>query len=208
MDGRKYSIALVIFCFSISARGDWPGGPAKPDRGGFNHATVAADVQDESPYIAPYVPTPQEIVERMLELAAPAKGDLLYDLGSGDGRIVITAAQKYGVRAVGFEIDPTLVKLSRQQIQEAGLEHLVEIREQDIRSVDFSPATVLTMYLYPVANLRLRGAIQRQLRPGSRVISHQFAMGDWQPDRIERITDSTGIVRTIYLWRVGEAETR
>ena len=208
MNGGKYFIAVAIFCFGLSGQGDWPGIHAKPQQRGFKHAVVAADVQDESPYIAPYVPTPQEVVERMLELAAPTKGDLLYDLGSGDGRIVIMAARKYGVRAVGFEIDPALVKLSRQQIQEAGLEHLAEIREQDIRTVDLSPATVLTMYLYPVANLRLRGAIRRQLRPGSRVVSHQFAMGDWRPDRVDQITDSTGIVRTLYLWRVGEAETR
>ena len=200
MKSKKYCIGLVIVCFCLSAQGDWPGAEREPK--GLKHARVAADVQDESPYIAPYVPTPQEVVERMLELAAPTKGELLYDLGSGDGRIVITAARKYGVRAVGFEIDPGLVKLSRQEIKEAGLEHLAEIREQDIRTVDFAPATVLTMYLYPVANLRLLGAIRRQLKLGSRVVSHQFAMGNWQPDRMDQITDSTGIVRTIYLWRI------
>jgi len=139
----------------------------------------------------------------MLELAEVGKGDLLYDLGSGDGRIVITAARKYGVKAVGFEIDPNLVKRSRDNIREARLEHLVEIREQDVRTVDLSPASVLTMYLYPAANLRLRPAIMRQLKPGSRVVSHEFGMGNWKPDRTEQLMDSADHLRTIYLWRIG-----
>src|ERR687895_2148200 len=96
----------------------------------------AGDDDGDLTYIAPFVPTPQEVVDRMLELAEVGQGDLLYDLGSGDGRIVITAARRYGVKAVGFEIDPALVKNSRDSIRDAGLEHLVEIREQDIRTVD------------------------------------------------------------------------
>jgi SAM-dependent methyltransferase len=156
----------------------------------------------DSPYIARYVPTPQEVVERMLELAEVTKEDLLYDLGSGDGRIVITAARRSGAKAVGFEIDRALVKNSRDRIREAGLEHLVEIREQDVRTVDLSPASVLTMYLSRAANLRLRSAITRQLKPGSRVVSHDFGMGNWKPDRIDQLTDSAGFSRTIYLWRI------
>jgi predicted RNA methylase len=152
--------------------------------------------------MAPYVPTPQEVVDRMLELAEVRKDDVVYDLGSGDGRIVITAASRYGAKAVGVEIDPRLVKAARDNIKAAGLEHLVEIREEDIRNVDLSAASVLTLYLYPTANLRLRSAILRQLKPGSRVISHQFTMGTWKPDRIDQITDSTGLLRTLYLWRV------
>lgn len=167
-------------------------------------AVVAAEIEEDWPYIAPYVPTPQEVVDRLLELAEVRNGDLVYDLGSGDGRIVITAARKYGVKAVGFEIDPSLVRTSRDNIKEAALEHLVEIREQDIRTVDLSPASVLTLYLYPAANLRLRSAIMRQLKPGSRVVSHQFVMGSWKPDRIDRIIDSTGISRTLYLWRIAK----
>jgi SAM-dependent methyltransferase len=168
------------------------------------HAGLAAQMEEDSPYIAPYIPTPQEVVDRILELAEVRNGDLVYDLGSGDGRIVITAARKYGVKAVGFEIDPRLVKTSRGNIKEAGLEHLVQIHEQDIRTVDLSPASVLTLYLYPAANLRLRSAIMRQLKPGSRVVSHQFAMGTWKPDRIDRITDSTGTRRTLYVWRIAK----
>jgi SAM-dependent methyltransferase len=166
------------------------------------HALYASEREGESHYIARYVPTPHEVVDRMLELARVRKGDLVYDLGSGDGRIVITAAQRYGVKAVGFEIDPGLVKNSRDSIRAAGLEHLVEIREQDIRTVDLSPASVLTMYLHPAANLRLRSAIMRQLKPGARVVSHDFGMGNWKPDRIDQLTDSAGHSRTIYLWRI------
>jgi SAM-dependent methyltransferase len=176
-----------------------------------NHAAGVAYAQErdlDSPYIAPFVTTPQEVVDRMLEVAQIGPGDLLYDLGSGDGRIVITAAKRYGVRAVGFEIDPALVKLSRRNIAEAGVQHLAEIREEDIRNVELSPASVVTMYLYPSANLRLRAAIRRQLKAGSRVVSHNSNMGDWKPDRVEQITDSAGSLRTIYLWRVRETERR
>ena len=166
-----------------------------------------AEEQDrDSTYIAPFVPTPQEVVDRMLELAQVSQGDLLYDLGSGDGRIVITAARRYGAQAVGFEIDPALVTHSRRNIKEAGVEALAEIRDQDVRTVDLSPASVVTMYLYPGANLRLRAAIMRQLKPGSRVVSHDFSMGDWKPDRVEQMTDSSGLVRTIYLWRIRDSE--
>jgi SAM-dependent methyltransferase len=168
-----------------------------------------AEEQDrDSTYIAPFVPTPQEVVDRMLELAQVSHGDLLYDLGSGDGRIVITAAKRYGAQAVGFEIDPALVTHSQRNIKEAGVEALAEIREQDIRTVNLSPASVVTMYLYPGANLRLRAAIMRQLKPGSRVVSHDFSMGDWKPYRVERMTDSAGLVRTIYLWRIGDSSAR
>jgi hypothetical protein len=164
----------------------------------------ADDSHWDSPHIAPFVTTPHEVVSRMLELAQIEKGDVLYDLGSGDGRIVVAAAKKYGIKAVGFEIDPTLVKHSRQLIKQAGLEEFVEIREQDIRTVDFSPANVVTMYLYPAANLRLRPLLMRQLQPGSRVLSHDFTMGSWRPDREDRIKDANGLTRTIYLWRIAD----
>jgi SAM-dependent methyltransferase len=161
----------------------------------------------DSPYIAPFVTTPQEVVDRMLELAQVSPGDLLYDLGSGDGRIVITAAKRYGAKSVGFEIDPALVTLSRRNIREAGVEHLAEIRQEDVRKVDLSPASVVTMYLYPAANLRLRAVLMRQLKVGSRVVSHDFSMGDWKPDRVEQMMDSAGFLRTIYLWRLRNRET-
>jgi tRNA G37 N-methylase Trm5 len=193
----KISGLTVGFAILVSALGlGWP----------ENRPTVlhANDSDWDSPHIAPYVPTPHEVVSRMLELAEIKQGDVLYDLGSGDGRIVVAAAKKFGIKSVGFEIDPVLVKDSRQIIKQAGLEELVEIREQDIRTVDFSPASVITMYLYPAANLRLRPVLMRELKPGSRVISHDFNMGSWKPDRVERLQDTAGLSRTIYRWRIAD----
>ena len=152
--------------------------------------------------IVPYVPTPQAVVDRMLELAQVKKGDVVYDLGSGDGRIVITAAKKYGVRAIGFEIDPERIKESKANIAKAGVGHLVEIRQQDIRTVDLSPASVLTMYLLPEVNLMIRPNIWKQMKVGSRVVSHDFDMGDWKPRRTEQIKDGSSWDHTIYLWHV------
>lgn len=152
--------------------------------------------------IVPYVPTPQEVVDRMLELAQVKKGDVVYDLGSGDGRIVVTAAKKYGVKAIGFEIDPQRIKESHENIKKAGVEHLVEIRQQDIRTVDLSGASVLTMYLLPEVNLMIRPNIWKQMKPGSRVVSHDFDMGDWKPLKREDIKDGSNWDHTLYLWHV------
>lgn len=149
-----------------------------------------------------FLPTPQEVVERMLKMAQVTRNDVIYDLGSGDGRILITAAARYGARGVGFEIDPPLVTHSRRRIEAAGLEDRVEIREQDIRSVDFSPASIITLYLFPEANLALETALKRQLKPGSKIVSHYFGMGDWSPHQVEQVTDSAGVLRSIYLWHM------
>ena len=156
-----------------------------------------ANAQDlESKKIVPFVPTPQEVVDKMIELAGVKKGDVVYDLGSGDGRIVITAAKK-GARAVGFDVDGDLVKESRENIRKADLEKSAEIKQQDILTVDLSPATVVTMYLLPDVNLKLKPNLLKQLKPGSRVVSHAFDMGDWKPDKTERVNG-----RTIYLWTI------
>jgi hypothetical protein len=188
-------VALLIFNFAV----------AEINR---SRLLYAEEQERDASYLAPFVATTQELVDRMLELAEIKPRDILYDLGSGDGRIVITAAKSYGIKAVGFEIDPSLVKRSRAAVKEAGLEALAEIREEDIRYVDLTPATVVTMYLYPWANLRLRDALMSQLKLGARVVSHEFAMGSWQPDRVERIQDSAGLTRTIYLWRIKERAPR
>jgi len=157
---------------------------------------VAQDTIFENKKIVPFVPTPQEVVDKMVDLAGIKKGDVVYDLGSGDGRIVVTAAKK-GAKAVGFEIDGDLVKQSRDNIRKAGVQDQAEIRQQDILTVDLSAASVVTMYLLPDVNLQLRPNILSQLKPGSRVVSHAFDMGDWKPDRIERVEG-----RTLYLWTV------
>jgi len=150
----------------------------------------------ESKKIVPFVPTPQEVVDKMVELAGVKKGDVVYDLGSGDGRIVITAAKK-GAKATGFDVDGDLVKESRANIKKAGLQDLAEIKQQDILTVDLSPASVVTMYLLPDVNLKLKPHILSQMKPGSRIVSHAFDMGDWKPDKTERVNG-----RTVYLWIV------
>jgi tRNA G37 N-methylase Trm5 len=159
----------------------------------FSHAQ---DSPFDSKQIVPFVPSPQNVVDKMIELAAVARGDLLYDMGSGDGRIVIAAAAK-GAKAVGFEIDGDLVKISRKNIQKAKLQNLAEIRQQDILGVDLAPASVVTLYLLPDVNLKLKARLLSQLRPGSRIVSHSFDMGDWKPAKMERVEG-----RTIYLWVV------
>jgi precorrin-6B methylase 2 len=165
--------------------------------GNFITATNLASAQDfDSKKIVPFVPTPQEVVDKMIELAGVKKGDTVYDLGSGDGRIVITAAKK-GAKAVGFDVDGDLVKESRENIRKAGVQERAEIKQQDILTVDLSPASVVTMYLLPDVNLKLKPNILSQMKPGSRIVSHAFDMGDWKPDKTERVNG-----RTIYLWTV------
>ncbi|MGH7854865.1 MAG: class I SAM-dependent methyltransferase [Candidatus Binatia bacterium] len=161
---------------------------------GRSQQANAQDANFDNKKIVPFVPSPQEVVDKMVEVAGVKKGDVVYDMGSGDGRIVIAAAKK-GARAVGFEIDGDLVKESRENIRKAGVQNLAEIRQQDILTVDFSPASVITMYLLPDVNLKLKPNLLRQLKPGSRVVSHSFDMGDWKADKVERVDG-----RTIYFW--------
>jgi SAM-dependent methyltransferase len=164
-------------------------------------ALVAQDTATSAPSLAPYVPTPQDVVDKMLELAQVTKGDVVYDLGCGDGRIVITAARKYGARGVGVDIDPERIKESRGKAEEAGVADRVTFQLQDAMTVDVSPATVVTLYLLSSSNLKLRPMLTKQLRPGARIVSHAFSMGDWQPDDTETFTDSRGSERTLYLWK-------
>ena len=160
---------------------------------------------DDPREVAPYKPTPLEIVERMLELAKVRNDDVVYDLGSGDGRILIAAAKKYGARAVGFELNPKLVERSRANVRKAGVEHLVEIRHQDVMTVDFSEATVVTVYLLPEVNKRLAPLLRKQLRPGARVVASVFDLGDWSPSYQEYLRDHRGIHYDLYLWRIPES---
>ena len=144
-----------------------------------------------------YVPTPQEVVEDMLRLVNVKKGDVLYDLGSGDGRIPITAAKLYGVRAVGIDIDPQRIAEAQENAKKAGVTHLVEFRNADLFMSDFREASVVTLYLLPELNVKLRPRLLQELKPGSRIASHQFDMGDWKADKK---LESSG--RTIYFWLI------
>lgn len=159
--------------------------------------------------LAPYVPTPQDVVDRMLALAAVTRTDVVYDLGCGDGRIPITAARKYGARGVGVDIDPRRIEESRQNARAAGVEGWVEFRLEDAMTVDVSPATVVTLYLLSSSNLKLRPILTRQLRPGARIVSHAFSMGPgWPADSIDRFTSERGDEITLYLWKADGKERR
>lgn len=135
----------------------------------------------------PFVPTPPEVVTKMLEVANVTSKDVVYDLGSGDGRIVIAAAKKYGARGTGIDIDPQLIERSRANAKAAGVADKVQFRQQDLFQTNLSNATVVTLYLLPEINLQLRDKLLRELKPGTRIVSHNFDMGEWKPQRIERV---------------------
>jgi ribosomal protein L11 methylase PrmA len=144
-----------------------------------------------------FVPTPHEVVEDMLRLANVRKGDVLYDLGSGDGRIAITAARKYGIKATGIDIDPERIREANENAKKAGVTDLVRFRQENLFTADFKDATVITLYLLPDLNVKLRPKLWNELKPGTRIVSHQFEMGAWKP---EKRLESNG--RTIYFWTV------
>jgi SAM-dependent methyltransferase len=144
-----------------------------------------------------WVPTPPTVIDVMLQIAAVTARDVVYDLGSGDGRIVIAAAKKYGARGVGIELDPKLVAESSANARTAGVADKVKFIEGDIFTANISDATVVTLYLLSSINERLRPKLTKELKPGTRIVSHQFPMGDWQP---EQQTSVDG--RPILLWRV------
>ena len=144
-----------------------------------------------------FVPTPHEVVDDMLRLANVRKGDILYDLGSGDGRIAIAAAKKYGIKAVGIDIDPERIREATENARKAGVTDLVQFRQEDLFKADFREATVVTLYLLPDLNVKLRPRLWDELKPGTRVVSHQFDMGTWKP---EKRLDSNG--RSVYFWTI------
>jgi len=144
-----------------------------------------------------YVPTNQKIVDAMLELAKVSKNDTVYDLGCGDGRIVTTAAKKFGASGIGIEINSELIKLANENARQAGVAGQVKFIEADLFKTKFSRATVVMLYLSPSVNLRLRPRLLKQLKPGTRIVSHDFGMGEWQPEQTIKIDEAT-----LYLWVV------
>jgi SAM-dependent methyltransferase len=144
-----------------------------------------------------FVPTPNDVVNKMLELARVTVKDVVYDLGCGDGRIVITAAQKYGARGVGIDIDPQRIREARENASRGKVSDRVRFVEGDLFEADISEATVVTLYLLTELNLKLRPKLMSDLKPGTRVVSHAFAMGDWKPERSERVDGSS-----VFLWRI------
>ncbi len=150
-----------------------------------------------------YVPTPDAVVAKMLELAKVSKDDVVYDLGSGDGRIVITAAQKFGTTGVGIELRPELVQEARENAKKAGVSDRVQILQQDLFQTDISKATVVTLYLLPQLNVKLRPLLFKQLKPGTRIVSHDFDMGEWKPDQVVQV-QGPGRMHTVYFWTIPE----
>ena len=150
--------------------------------------------------LAPFLTTPHDVVERMLRLAGVGPADVVYDLGSGDGRIVIAAARQFGARGVGIEIDPGLVRKSEEAARDAGVADRVSFRVEDALTADVSGATVVTLYLLAASNVTLRPILTRQLRPGARIVAHEFPMGAWDPSRVDTFVDQTGQTRTLLLW--------
>jgi len=174
----------------------------------FAALTVAAAIccttvrsSAQRPTLAPNIPTPQDVVDRMLALAEVTSKDIVYDLGCGDGRVVITAAKKYGARGVGLDIDKDRIDESRRNAREAGVSSLVRFERGDVLEANVSDATVVTLYLVSSANLKLRPILTKQLPAGARIVSHSFGMGDWQPDKVDKFTDGRGDQRVLYLWR-------
>ncbi len=159
-------------------------------------STPSVQTRRQAPDV-PYVPTPQAVVERMLEIARVNQNDIVYDLGSGDGRILITAAQRYGAGGVGIDINPQRIQEANENAQKAGVTYRVQFRQQDLFETDLGDATVVTLYLLPDVNIQLGPKLLRELKPGSRIVSHSFDMGNWKPQRVEQVDGNT-----IYLWVV------
>ncbi|BAZ09467.1 hypothetical protein NIES4071_12750 [Calothrix sp. NIES-4071] len=152
--------------------------------------------QERTPDVV-YVPTPTEVVDKMLSMAKVGKNDILFDLGSGDGRIPITAAQRFGTRGTGIDIDPERIKEANANAKKAGVTDKVTFLQQDLFKSDFSKATVVTLYLLPELNVKLRPQLFKQLKPGTRIVSHAFDMGDWKPEQTANVNG-----RTVYYWTI------
>ncbi len=157
--------------------------------------------------LAPYLATPPEVVERMLDLAGVSSSDVVYDLGCGDGRIVVAAALR-GARGVGVDIEPYWIEKSRKKAAAAGVEDLVSFGVQDALTVDLAPATVVMLYLVEWSTRMLGAKLAAELRPGSRVVSHSFTMGDQQPEKLEQWVDASGQARTLRLWIAGSGRRK
>jgi len=171
--------------------------------------TTLAQQPKRSPDV-PYVPTTEKAVEEMLKLAKVTSADTVYDLGCGDGRIVVTAAKMYGAHGVGIDINPERIKEARENAKKAGVENLVRFEENDLFVADIKPATVVTLFLLPQVNLKLKPKLLSDLKPGTRVVSNTFDMGEWRAEKESRLNDSTdnefsGLSQQFYLWTIPAA---
>ena len=213
-------LACIVFLAGCDERESNPAPASRPNDANTSGVVLEASIFDlndqqeitEQAEITPepneetrepdvvFVPTPQDVVDRMLELAKVQKSDLLYDLGCGDGRIVVTAARTYGCKAVGYDIDPQRIKESLENVANNNVGHLVTIEEKDIFTLDLSEANVITLYLLPSLNVKLIPQLDK-LKPGSRIVSHDFRMKGVKPDKVEKLTSSEDQSQhKIFLW--------
>jgi SAM-dependent methyltransferase len=176
--GRALALALIVLLSSCGPVAVWTDGEV------------------------PFVRSAPEVIDRMLELARVQPGDVVYDIGSGDGAIIIRAAKKYGVKGVGIEIDRDLVQRARNNAFREKVDHLVEFRAEDAFAVDISPATVVTLYMLPEFNAKLRPILERQLKPGSRVVSHDYPIEGWVSDKVERVKGDFFHDHTVMLFEI------
>lgn len=192
---------LCVFAVALCLSAGWTAVRAQATAQQVDASTAPPSSATGKPLRSPdviYVPTPPEVVEAMLKVANVRQGDVLYDLGSGDGRIPITAVQKYNVtRATGVEINPERIEEAERNLKAAGVGDRVRFRNEDLFEANFSDATVVTLYLLPALNIKLLPKLLKELKPGTRIVSHAFAMGGWNP---ERTLDIGG--RAVYFWTI------
>ena len=212
MKFQHYKFGLIfIALFFAACAGERTSGTAVSNANNTTLSAVTAPTASATPTASPtapqldvpYVPTHQSIVNEMLKMAAVKGDDVLYDLGSGDGRIPITAAQRFGTRGVGIDLNPVRIQEANENAKKAGVTDKVKFIEGDIFKENFSEATVLTLYLLPTVNLKLRPTIL-QMKPGTRVVSHNYHMDDWEPEQTKEMKTPDGETHYIYFWRVPE----
>jgi len=186
------SLAVLALAAGIFA-------PARAQNDGDVRVRVAQAAAARTPDVI-YVPTPQAVVDEMLKVANVKKGDVLYDLGSGDGRIVITAAKRFGIRGIGIDIDPERIAEAKENARKQGVSHLVTFKQTDLFTTDIGEATVVTLYLLPRLNLKLRSKLFSELKDGTRIVSHAFDMAEWAPEKHLKVDG-----RDVYYWTINGA---
>jgi len=187
----RYVVAVAVGVSSAAL--------AAEDQTGILVAQAAQAPAQQTPDVI-FVPTPQTVVDEMLKVANVKKGDVLYDLGSGDGRIVITAAKRFGVRGIGIDIDPQRIAEANENARKEGVTHLVTFKQADLFSTDISEATVVTLYLLPRLNVKLRPKLFTELKNGTRIVSHAFDMAEWLPEKHLKVDG-----RDVYYWTITDA---
>jgi SAM-dependent methyltransferase len=191
---------LLAVGLALAAMSDMAGSLGAAGSLGQAGSAQAPARRVDAPNLAPYVPTPQDVVDRMLALAKVTSHDLVIDLGCGDGRIPITAAKIYGARGIGVDIDPQRIAEANANARAAGVSGLVTFKLENALTTDVSSATVVTTYLLTASNLKLRPMLTRMLKPGTRIVAHNFGFGDWTPEKVDTFTDAANHRRTLYLW--------